>query len=107
MIDDPIDLLRQYSRKLVRELGMLQLNKLAAKEQPSYWHTLIEINKEPNITISKLSQLLLVSLPTLSRIVNSLINDELVTVNEGLDKRERFLRVTDKGKEKVNYIDEY
>ncbi|HEM0295979.1 TPA: GNAT family N-acetyltransferase, partial [Legionella pneumophila] len=48
MIDDPIDLLRQYSRKLVRELGMLQLNKLAAKEQPSYWHTLIEINKEPN-----------------------------------------------------------
>ncbi|MGX6641103.1 bifunctional helix-turn-helix transcriptional regulator/GNAT family N-acetyltransferase [Legionella pneumophila] len=107
MIDDPIDLLRQYSRKLVRELGMLQLNKLAAKEQPSYWHTLIEINKEPNITISKLSQLLLVSLPTLSRIVNSLISDELVTVNEGLDKRERFLRVTDKGKEKVNYIDEY
>ncbi|HEN5622531.1 TPA: bifunctional helix-turn-helix transcriptional regulator/GNAT family N-acetyltransferase, partial [Legionella pneumophila] len=58
-------------------------------------------------TISKLSQSLLISLPTLSRIVASLIKDELITVNEGLDKRERFLRTTDKGKEKVNYIDEY
>lgn len=107
MAYDPIDLLRQYSRKLVRELGMLQLNKLDAKEQPSYWHTLIEINKEPDITISRLSQSLLISLPTLSRIVTSLIKDKLVTVNEGLDKRERFLRITNKGKEKVNYIDEY
>jgi len=107
MNTDSIDLLRHHSRKLVRELGMLQLNKIDAKEQPSYWHTLIEINKEPDLTISKLSQLLIISLPTLSRIVTALIKDGLITVKEGLDKRERFLSVTEQGKEKINYIDEY
>ncbi len=86
---------------------MLQLNKVDAKELPSYWHTLIEINKEPDITISKLGQLLLISIPTLSRIVSSLVKDELISVTEGLDKRERFLRITKKGKEKIHYIDEY
>ncbi len=107
MDSNPIDLLRHYSRKLVRELGMLQLNKVDAKEQPSYWHALIEINKEADLTVSKLSQLLLISLPTVSRIVSALIKDGLVTVREGLDKRERFLSVTEKGKEKIHYIDEY
>lgn len=107
MTDDFINILRQHSRKLVRELGMLQLNKGSAEEQPSYWHTLIEINKQPDITISKLSQLLLISLPTLSRIVTSLIKDGLVTASDGADKRQRFLIVTEKGKEKIQYIDEY
>lgn len=107
MDNKSIHTLRQHSRKLVRELGMLQLNKADAKEVPSYWHTLIEINKEPDITISKLSQLLLISLPTLSRIVSSLIKEELIFVKEGLDKRERFLRVTEKGKAKVLQIDQY
>lgn len=107
MNNDSIDLLRHYSRKLVRELGMLQLNKVEAKEQPSYWHTLIEINKDADLTVSKLSQLLLISLPTLSRIVSTLVKDGLVEVKEGFDKRERFLNITEKGKKKVDYIDEY
>lgn len=107
MTHDLVDLLRHYSRKLVRELGMLQLNKVDSKEQPSYWHTLIEINKEPDLTISKLSQLLLISVPTLSRIVSALIKDGLVKVREGLDKRERFLSITEQGKAKIHYIDEY
>ncbi|KTD43305.1 bifunctional helix-turn-helix transcriptional regulator/GNAT family N-acetyltransferase [Legionella quateirensis] len=106
-MNDSIDLLRHHSRKLIRELGMLQLNKVDAKEQPSYWHALIEINKEPDVTSAKLSQLLLISLPTLSRIVASLIKDGLISVTEGIDKRERFLRITEKGKEKIQYIDEY
>jgi DNA-binding MarR family transcriptional regulator/N-acetylglutamate synthase-like GNAT family acetyltransferase len=106
-MNDSIDLLRHHSRKLIRELGMLQLSKVDAKEQPSYWHTLIEINKEPDVTISKLGQLLLISMPTLSRIVVSLVNDGFISVMEGRDKRERFLRITEKGKEKIRYIDEY
>ncbi|BCA95136.1 GNAT family N-acetyltransferase [Legionella antarctica] len=107
MDSNPIDLLRHFSRKLVRELGMLQLNKVDKKEQPSYWHALIEINKASDLTISKLSQLLLVSLPTVSRIVCALIKNGLVTIREGSDKRERFLSVTEKGKDKIYYIDEY
>ena len=106
-MNDSIDLLRHHSRKLIRELGMLQLNKVHAKEQPSYWHALIEINKEPDVTSAKLSQLLLISLPTISRIVASLIKEDLISVTEGIDKRERFLRITEKGKEKIQYIDEY
>jgi hypothetical protein len=41
MDPNSIDLLRHYSRKLVRELGMLQLDKVDAKEQPSYWHDMV------------------------------------------------------------------
>ena len=102
-----IDQLRHHSRKLIRELGVLQLNKVNAREQPSYWHTLIEIHKEPNITISKLCQLLLLSLPTVSRIVSTLVKEGYVSSSEGHDKRERFLNVTEKGEKKVRYIDEY
>ena len=107
MTDETIHLFRQYSRNLARELGLLQLNKINSKDQPTFWHTLVEINAEANITISKLSQVMLISLPTLSRIVSSLLAHGFISVTEGIDKRERFLNLTERGLEKVRSLDTY
>ena len=102
-----IDNLRHVSRKLVRELGMLQLNKAHLKKTPQHWHALIEIAKEPNVTISKLGHLLLLSTSAMSRIVSALIDNELVAYREGSDKREKYLQITQKGEKEIANIDEF
>lgn len=99
--------LRQAARQLVRELGVLQLSGKATKETPQHWHTLVEIAKEPKITISQLSHILLFSVSSVSRIVKYLMEQKLVTYQEGADKREKYLSLTKKGEEKLREIDEY
>ena len=107
MREDRISNLRHVSRKLIRELGMLQLNKAHLKKTPQHWHALIEIAKDPNITISKLSELLLLSTSAMSRIVSALIENELVAYQEGTDKREKYLHITKKGETEIANIDEF
>jgi DNA-binding MarR family transcriptional regulator/N-acetylglutamate synthase-like GNAT family acetyltransferase len=103
--DERIEILRHSSRKLIRELGMLQLHKGDSKATPAHWHMLIEISKNPGITISSLGNLLLMSLPTVSRLVKSL--DGFLKITEGDDKREKYLYLTDKGHAEIKKIDAY
>ncbi len=107
MKENRISTLRNVSRKLIRELGILQLNKAQLKKTPQHWHALIEIAKEPNITISELSHLLLLSTSAMSRIVSALIENELVAYREGSDKREKYLHITKKGDLEIANIDEF
>ncbi len=107
MKENRISTLRHVSRKLIRELGMLQLNKAHLKKTPQHWHALIEIAKEPNITVSKLGQVLLLSTSAMSRIVSALIENELVAYREGADKREKYLHITKKGELEISNIDEF
>jgi DNA-binding MarR family transcriptional regulator/N-acetylglutamate synthase-like GNAT family acetyltransferase len=107
MKKETIDVLRHVSRKLIRELGMLQLNSAHLKKTPQHWHALIEIGKEPGITISKLGNLLLLSVSATSRLVNALIDYDLVGFKEGADKREKYLHVTKKGQIELENIDEF
>lgn len=107
MKNDQISKLRFSSRKLVRELGMLQLNKARQHRTPQHWHSLIEISNEPNITTSKLGHLLLLTYTTISRIVNSLLKDGLINSQNGLDKREKHLQITKKGLLEIENIDEF
>jgi len=107
MKKDRISNLRHVSRKLIRELGMLQLNKAHLKKTPQHWHALIEIDKEPNITVSKLGHLLLLSTSAMSRIVSALIENGLVAYKEGSDKREKYLQITKKGEVEIANIDEF
>lgn len=107
MQQDEIGRLRQAARQLVRELGVLQLSGRTTQETPQQWHALIEIAKTPNITISQLSHILLFSVSTMSRIVKSLIKEDLLAYKDGPDKREKYLFLTAKGKEKIKEIDEY
>lgn len=98
--------LRHAARKLIRELGVLKLN-IPRNRAPQHWHTLIEIANEPNITISKLGHVLLLSSSSTSRIVKSLMKDGLVLSKDGLDKREKYLQITAKGLHEIKHIDEF
>lgn len=107
MKKDTINTLRDVSRKLIRELGILQLNQAHLKKAPQHWHALIEIAKEPGITTSQLGNLLLLSVSSTSRIVNALIDQDLVSFKEGTDKREKYLHITKKGQIEVSNMDEF
>lgn len=104
---DRINNLRHFSRKLVRELGMLQLNQSSVQMAPQHCHTLIEIAKEPGITISQLGNLTLLSTSQMSRIVNALLEDNLILFKDGIDKREKYLHLTPNGQQAINKIDEF
>lgn len=104
---DYVSQLRQVARKLIRELGLLELDKKQKSSTPQHWHALIEIHNEPNITITKLGNLLLISYSTMFRIVSLLIKAGLVGSENGLDKRENYLIITPKGLAEIKKIDEF
>ncbi len=99
--------LRYSSRKLVRELGMLELNKPHLNRTPQHWHSLIEIHNQPGITITKLGNVLLLTFSTISRIVSSLLKEQLIISKTGVDKRENYLYITEKGINEIKHINEY
>jgi DNA-binding MarR family transcriptional regulator/N-acetylglutamate synthase-like GNAT family acetyltransferase len=105
--DSFIPNLRHVSRQLIRELGMLQLNNARQGKSHQHWHALIEIDKEPGITIANLSNLLLLSNSAASRIVDGLVKMGYVTVRSGIDKREKHLEITEKGKQEITVIDDF
>ena len=104
---DQIERLRYLSRKLVRELGLLQVDPSNSNATPGHWHALIEIAKEPGITISKLGNLLLMSASKISRLIKSLVNDGLIECKSGADKREKYLYITDSGQVQIKKIDDF
>lgn len=107
MKEKQINTLRHLSRTLIRELGMLQLNKANSQETAGHWHALIEISKDPGITISKLGHLLLLSISTTSRLVKSLVKNGFLDLFEGKDKREKSLYLTDKGEAEIRKINAF
>lgn len=107
MKNEQIEALRHSARKVVRELGMLDLDPKDKEKTPGHWHALIEIAKEPGITISSLGRLLLMTLSTISRLVKTLTGKGLVELKAGSDKREKSLYLTEKGKEEVVKIDAF
>lgn len=107
MKSERIDTLRHLSRKLIRELGMLQLNQGDSKVTPGHWHALIEVSKKPEITISQLGHLLLITTSTASRIVKALAKDGLLRLTDGKDKREKYLHLTKAGFTEIKKIDAF
>src|ERR1700733_15075417 len=97
MKKEQIEALRYSARKLIRELGMLELDPKNSQQTPGHWHALIEVAKYPGITISELGRLLLMSISTISRLVKSLVKNGFLNLKEGKDKREKSLFLTDRG----------
>lgn len=97
--------LRSVSRKLVRELGMLDLEPELSQKTPGHWHALIEVGKKPGITISELAHLLVMSISSISRIVKFLAKSGCIDFKEGEDKREKSLFLTDLGRGEIHKID--
>lgn len=102
-----IDELRNAARKLIRELGMLQLNTSQSNRAPQHWHAMIEIANQPNITLSELSRLLVLTPSTMSRVVTALAKEKLIVLQKGDDKREKYLTITKIGLGELNIINEY
>lgn len=107
MKEKQIDMLRHAARKLIRELGMLEIDPENSQKTPGHWHALIEVAKDPGITISELGRLLLMSISTISRLVKSLAKQGLLNLKEGRDKREKSLFLTDKGQEEIGKINAF
>lgn len=104
------DMIRQFrfgARKLVRELGILDLDATQLGHSPKYWHALIEISQHPNITLAALAQLLVLTPSTMTRLVGALIKDKLIKSISGLDKREKYLVLTPKGGEAIAKVDAF
>ena len=104
MKEQHIEALRYAARKLIRELGMLELDPENSQKTPGHWHALIEIAKSPGITISELGRLLLMSISKISRLVKSLAKNGFLNLKEGKDKREKSLFLTDKGQVEIRTI---
>ncbi|HEV8052842.1 MAG TPA: helix-turn-helix domain-containing GNAT family N-acetyltransferase [Parachlamydiaceae bacterium] len=102
-----IDELRHTARKLIRELGMLEVDPKNSQKTPGDWHALLEVAKHPGITISELGRLLLMSISTISRLVKSLDKNGFLILKEGNDKREKSLFLTDIGEGEVRKINEF
>src|SRR3990167_4144220 len=105
MRKERINTLRHLSRRLIRELGILQL--IRGQKNPQSWHALLEISKEPDMTVSKLADILLLSSSATSRLITSLVNQKLVAFKGGFDRREKHLFLTEKGKQDLENIDEF
>lgn len=104
IITEEMQLLRHFSRKLVRELGLIEP---VNRKMHSYWHALIEIDNKPGIALAPLSHLLVLHLSKTSRIVKSLLSDGLIEARTGSDSREKTLYITQKGSAKIEYIDRF
>lgn len=102
---DRIHALRQASRKLVRELGIIQLDKSLTGPTVEHCHAIVEIGQKPGITISEVRDLLLLSPSQATRLVQKLIQSGFVTVQEALDRREKSLILTPAGMQELEKID--
>lgn len=102
-----VEALRRASRKLVRELGIIDLDKKLAGPTPQHCHALVEIAQKPGITVSELGELLLLSVSAASRLVRSMATKGFVRFQDGVDKREKSLYLTLQGKEELRNIDDF
>src|SRR5689334_7909161 len=102
-----INTLRHSSRKLVRELGILELDRMLAGPSAQHCHALVEIAHEPGITVSALAELLVLSVSATSRIVQALVQKGFISTKSALDKREKSLYLTPSGTIQVKNIDDF
>jgi DNA-binding MarR family transcriptional regulator/N-acetylglutamate synthase-like GNAT family acetyltransferase len=107
MKEKQIEALRSSARKLIRELGMLDLEPDNAQKTPAHWHALIEVAKNQGITISELGRILLMTISTISRLIKSLVKEGFLDLKEGKDKREKSLFLTNKGGVEIQKINAF
>lgn len=100
-----VEVLRHTARKLIRELGILELD--SENGTPCHCHALVEISKDPGITISQLGRLLIMSVSSVSRLVKTLEENEYLVLKGGHDKREKALFLTDKGDVEIQKINAF
>jgi putative acetyltransferase len=99
-----IEKIRYFSRKTVRELGVFS-GEYTENTPSSFCHALIELNLHGAINLRDLSLLLNLDKSTVSRIVQKLKKQQLITIVENQnDARHKHLLLTPAGKEFLEKI---
>jgi len=103
--DGHVRALREGSRDVVRELGMLGNESRCTGVSQTQCHALIEIEKYGLLSLGDLARILKVDKSTVSRTVAQLIRKGWVRIEtERSDKRVKPLHLTEKGNKKVSEI---
>jgi len=93
---------RTHSRKMVRELGLLNANPCLPSLSLTDGHILIELSSKPKQPIKELSATLMLDHSTMSRAISKLVANGLLSLQEGKkDKRERVVSLTAKGEKSL------
>lgn len=99
--------MRPLGRELIRELGLLEVNKDKSGRSPQHWHALVEIDANPGCRVSFLSEALVLSFSATSRMVDALVSQGLVESQTGSDKRQKLLHLTKRGQQEITKINDF
>jgi len=94
--------LREASRRVVRELGMLGGTFADTGMSPAECHTMVELGRGGHPTAGELAERLTLDKSTMSRVVAKLRRDGLLIAEPcSVDRRKRYLRLTSKGRSRL------
>ncbi len=97
MISNEIQEVREASRQIVRELGILSWKQKSTNLSITQCHILIELQKYNYLTISSISKFLKLDKSTISRTIKQLSNLNLVTISpNSFDSREKLICLTNR-----------
>lgn len=100
-----IELIRDASRRLVRELGFMREALAGTGLPPSSVHALLEIDARGEMTANELADLLALEKSSVSRLLRKLVDTgEIVETPGKADGRTKLLSLTIKGKTTVSGI---
>lgn len=100
---EAINELRRNARSVVRELGLLNDAYFEIGVTLAERHLLIELITCPSPTMGEIAERLLLDKSTISRLIANVVKKGFVKcITDEKDKRKRFLKITEKGKQTLN-----
>lgn len=100
---EAVNELRRNARSVVRELGLLNDAYFKIGVTLAERHLLIELTTCPSPTMGEIAERLLLDKSTISRLISNTVKKGYVRcITDEKDKRKRFLKMTEKGKQTLN-----
>lgn len=100
--------IRELSRQMVRELGLIESPHASLEVSPGQLHALLELSQQKRLGVGELASILNVDKSVSSRLVSSLEEKGWVVSAESReDSRRKVLSLTPQGVAKVKQINEY
>lgn len=101
--NEAINDLRRNARSVVRELGLLNDAYFEIGVTLAERHLLIELSIYQSPTMGEIAERLLLDKSTISRLISKAVKKGYVKcITDNIDKRKRFLQITEKGKQTLH-----
>lgn len=101
MVKQHISKIRQASRQIIRELGVLN-NQFSEVGSVTQCHALLELERHKMLTANQLSKLLHVEKSSISRMLKELLNkDYCIQQTDPHDNRHKLISLTENGKQAI------